>query len=307
MNNRMIKCGHIPGREQLLLFIGTGLLCLCQPSPLCAQDRLRDHLSGQLDRQPDSESDGHPSFESLLSQLTPPPNSSRLGQDTLRLAPVEETGQDASPDDLPRQPSEIDNIKLNNDGPETAVERESDEASDADERSQQADQLQRREVTLSHLMKLRKPISEIRISMQSQVDTEHRPQDRAAEVLAVDAPQLVTASGGHWQPYDRYVVPLCHRPLYFQQPDLERCGRTYRCGDHDAGCWQNTVSGFTFLVNTMVLPYRLATERPDCPVPNQGDCRTCQSTGNDCDPLQPGACGWISEAAAIAGFTFLLL
>ena len=183
-----------------------------------------------------------------------------------------------------------------------------DDESDEDEENN-ADSVdrQRQELTLAQLMKLRKPIGNIRIKSGSNIDPDDRPADRGSQWLHSVQPQLITASGGSWRAPSRYPVSFCHRPLYYQQPDLERCGRTCQCGSKQLGCFQNAVSGATFLANTIMLPYRIATERPDCTVPHQGDCRTCQSTGTDVEPLQRGTCGWVSEAAAVAGFTFLLL
>ena len=229
-----------------------------------------------------------------------------LAQQTMRLESDEvdsETAVDSetSMKDTTDASSESDSDLKNAD--KESIESASDEL-DAE---QSAEDQQRNDVAVAHLVKLRKSITEIRISAGSNVALGERPANRSAELFASESPRLVSSVNSVPQPPTRYPVPFCHRPLYFQQPDLERCGRVYRCGSSSCGYMQNAVSGLTFLVNTMVLPYRIATERPDCPVPHQGDCRACQSTGGDCEPLQAGRDGLLTEAAAIAGFTFLLL
>ena len=245
------------------------------------------------------------SFESLLIQNAPQDRPTLLGQETLRLEPVRDEAATETVEDT----STAQRAKETDQGPSI----DEMDARDVDPSGPEIDgggvneENQRRDTTISHLMKLRKPITDIRLASGPQASASDRPSNRASELLVVDGSRWITATGSVVPPPNRYPVAFCHRPLYYQQPDLERCGQTYRCGGHKLGCLQNAVSGFTFLVNTMVLPYRIATERPGCLISHQGDCRTCQNTGGDIDPLQPGTCGCMTEAAAIAGFTFLLL
>ncbi len=56
---------------------------------------------------------------------------------------------------------------------------------------------------------------------------------------------------------------LCYRPLYFEQPNLERYG--YGCGCGDCGCLQSAASAAHFFATIPALPYCIAT---NCP----GDC-----------------------------------
>ena len=280
--------------------IFTVIAGLLLASPSVADDPLHRLLQSHDDLQTERQL----SFESLLSQNAPRDRPTLLGQQSMRLEPVVDPSEEAPGDTTGNEATERPAGNAAEDGTDT---RDADTMESRQKNEAATRESQRRATTISHLMKLRKPVAEIRLGATSDADIVDRPPNRAGELLVLDAPQWITATGGRATPPSRYPVSFCHRPLYYQQPDLERCGRTFSCGEHRVGCMQNAVSGFTFLVNTMVLPYRLATERPECLIPHQGDCRTCQSTGGDIDPLQPGACGWVTQAAAIAGFTFLLL
>ncbi len=147
------------------------------------------------------------------------------------------------------------------------------------------------------LEKLRKPLTDVRIEA---IVGERTPTSGAAMLLGDQVLSTVTSSGASIRQPNRYTVSLCHRPLYFEELNLERCGNTY-------GCATNLVSGVHFLTNTAMLPYRLATQRPDCPVPSHGDCQTCQQYSNDIEPFGCKPRGALAEAAVLAGFVFLLL
>lgn len=80
----------------------------------------------------------------------------------------------------------------------------------------------------------------------------------------------------------RYTQPFCHRPLYFEEPNLERCG-TNCCGVN-AGIFQPGASMLHFVGNTLILPYRLVVRPPCVLQPTLGDCPTCHTYG--CDALE---------------------
>ncbi len=159
---------------------------------------------------------------------------------------------------------------------------------------------------------LRRPMSEIRIErgaadlpMQrdiAPVDRLHPPvpPNVAAKWFDDARPVVVMATDAPMPGPNRHVVGYWHRPTYFQELNLERCGRTL-------GCAQNAVSAVHFLTNTALLPYRLASQPPDLPVASRGDCAVGQAYPTDIEPLGCSARGALSEAAAAAGFVFLLL
>ena len=173
-----------------------------------------------------------------------------------------------------------------------------DEADDEETEDQQ----EATDSTESHKNKrldaLKRPLSTVRITATS--GGENVPPSRAPDVLG-DQPTVHISSTDAAPPtFDRYTLRFCHRPLYFEERNLERCGKTY-------GCATNAVSGFYFLTNTAMLPYRIASQRPDCTVATPGDCKACQQFDCDIEPLGLEPRGALLEAAAAAGFVFLLL
>ncbi len=146
---------------------------------------------------------------------------------------------------------------------------------------------------------LRKPLSEIRLT--NAAGSGRTPENLASEVGESDQEAiLVTASGTPVIGPDRYSINFNYRPLYYEQRNLERCGQSF-------GYFQNAVSGFQFLGNTMMLPYHMGQKRPDCPSECGSDCKTCQSYPIDLNPLPLDSHGLLIEMAAVAGFSFLLL
>jgi hypothetical protein len=144
---------------------------------------------------------------------------------------------------------------------------------------------------------LRRPLRLIRIVAATDAPV---PNSVADEVLGQSDDVLISSSGQTVPQPSRYTTSFCHRPLYFEELNLERCGNTY-------GCATNAVSGFHFLTNTAMLPYRLATQRPDCTEPTRGDCQTCQEYSHDIEPFGFEPRGVLVEAAAAAGFVFLMM
>ncbi len=118
----------------------------------------------------------------------------------------------------------------------------------AAEKASIAEQLSRDRSTTANVMRLRKPIADVVI--QATEAGREVPADRAARYLPDEPLILITALDVGPPLPDRYAVGFKHRPLYFEQPRLERCGR---------GCnyLQNAISGAQFLANTILLPYHM--------------------------------------------------
>ncbi len=154
----------------------------------------------------------------------------------------------------------------------------------------------RSDSTRSHLAKLRKPIGEIDLSWG--VD-QGVPENRS-KASARSETILISALGSSPPLPDRYTVGFMHRPLYFEQPRLERCGES--CGH-----FQNMISGARFVADTFLLPYHLCRQRPGCLVPAGGDCRTCQTISEPCKLCPLDCKALATQSAAVAGFAFLVL
>jgi hypothetical protein len=145
--------------------------------------------------------------------------------------------------------------------------------------------------------KLRKPMKDIRIVAEDNADV---PKNLAAQFMVKEPVLKIVAAGISPPRPDRYPIQFKHRPLYYQQPHLERCGR-------GCGFAQNAISAGQFCVNTFFLPYHMCKTKPSCPVTCGGDCLSCQPYSVDCNVLPLSYKGLATEAAAYAGFTFLLL
>jgi len=91
---------------------------------------------------------------------------------------------------------------------------------------------------------------------------------------------------------------FCHRPLYFEQPNVERYG-------HSIGPLQSALSGAYFFANAAALPYWMVVEHPRA-------CCYYEDYGVDCvgprqrvlPPAHIGAA--LAEAAAIMGLILLI-
>ncbi|QDT03155.1 hypothetical protein K227x_15370 [Rubripirellula lacrimiformis] len=155
--------------------------------------------------------------------------------------------------------------------------------------------------TSGFIKQLQKPLTQIRL-----MSTESHgrvPQDQAAEEAFAEyhgTAELVTSTGASIPLPNRYPVAFCHGPLYFQQPNLERCG-------NGCGYLQNAISGLQLMGNTLLLPYHMTQTPPDCLVRSGPDCKTCQSLPLQLNPFPIDSHAALVELAAIGGFAFLLL
>ena len=160
--------------------------------------------------------------------------------------------------------------------------------------------LRQNEIIREHLSELQTPIDQVVVS--SYLSDQPTPKDRAEEVMNTKPPTRIGgAATGAILP-DRYPISMYHRPLYFEQPNLERCGNT-------CGFFQNAISAALFFADTTLLPCRISQHRGQTCVRAGGDCPTCHKIprrgAQSCLPLNPPS--WAAEAAAGAGFSFLCL
>jgi len=201
-----------------------------------------------------------------------------------------------APDATPEPPSIISDgalgLKRNNDywkptpDPAQPVEYEQMDAETARDR-----------FNANSIRKLRKPMNEVRIVAE---DGPQTPKNLAAQYIPKEPVLKIVAAGISPPGPDRYPIHFKHQPLYYEQPLLERCGR-------GCGLAQNAISAGQFCINTFFLPYHMCKTRPACLVASGGDCLSCQPYPVDCNPLPLNYRGLATEAAAFAGFSFLLL
>ena len=97
----------------------------------------------------------------------------------------------------------------------------------------------------------------------------------------------------------RNTFPFEHNPLYFEDPNLERCGRT-------CGCFTDATSIIKFAGRVPVLPYMMTVESPCSTVRSKGDCPTGCSYGLDGYFAKPEELD-LGAAAVQAGMTVGLI
>ncbi len=157
------------------------------------------------------------------------------------------------------------------------------------------------------LAELNKPGNLLTVAMPTPAAGEV-PVSQAATVF--DQPPLWIAGGYSVPPPPQRVhIAFFHNPTYYQELNLERCGRLdcERCG-----YLQNLYSSMWFVGNTALLPYRLASEPPCESVLSYGDCPSCHQYDCPIEPLRfgescvPTSRGLLSQSAALAGFVLLL-
>jgi hypothetical protein len=195
--------------------------------------------------------------------------------------------------------------ELSPDEPTSALRDDQSETDDEedDETSQQRKAMMAKQRALAgYLQKLQKPMSEIYVGGANR-EAKPAPVNQAVQLTSHLQSQWVANTHTAPRVSNRYPVAFCHRPLYFQQVDLERCGNHH-------GCLQNAISAGHFLYGVAVLPYRLASQCPSTLVKSPGDCRSGQTFSAPLEPLRQhgkDASGLLGQAAALAGFSFLLL
>ena len=160
--------------------------------------------------------------------------------------------------------------------------------------------LRQKQIFREQISELQTPIDQIVVS--SYLSDKPMPEDRAKEFLQTKPPiKIGGASMGAILP-DRYPVLMYHRPLYFEQPNLERCGNT-------CGYFQNAISSALFFADTVTLPCRIWQHGKYPCVQAGGDCPTCHkiSRCKQKSRLSFNPANGAAQAAAGAGFKFLAL
>ena len=127
-----------------------------------------------------------------------------------------------------------------------------------------------------------------------------RPEDKACQFLEVYSPSYYSTPMrfGASRPMRNAYVSW-HRPLYFEDPNLERCGQT-------SGCLTTAVSAVHFATAIAFTPYLTAETHPTACVQSLPDCPACHSF--DCSAYWPGWSwkGAVAQAAAVTGIYFIV-
>ncbi|MFM9961661.1 MAG: hypothetical protein ACKV2Q_10595 [Planctomycetaceae bacterium] len=125
------------------------------------------------------------------------------------------------------------------------------------------------------------------------------PNDSASEMLRQRKPFNVFAIARHpWQA-NRDSYRFYHNPLWFEDPNLERCGRGW-------GPLTTSVSAIHFAANIPILPYRFTAEKPWSCVRTLPDCNSCEKFGYEAY-LPPWSLSAAAvQAAATVGFIYAI-
>ncbi len=101
---------------------------------------------------------------------------------------------------------------------------------------------------------------------------------------------------------NRNTYPICYQPLYFEDPNLERCGQT-------KGCLTELCSIACFAGRIPALPYLMTAQSPHQCVRALPDCPACHRFGRDAyfpKPDEVNLAGVAVQSAATVGLVFLL-
>ncbi len=124
-----------------------------------------------------------------------------------------------------------------------------------------------------------------------------QPQDQAGAIY--DAFGVYQELPAVHNRFRHHQYPICFNPLYFEDPNMERCGIGH-------GCFTDVVSVVRFFGRAPLVPYLAGANPPLSCVPSLGDCPTCHSF--DCEAYIPRRSieGTALQTACTVGLIFLL-
>lgn len=125
------------------------------------------------------------------------------------------------------------------------------------------------------------------------------PVSKACDYLEVNAPGYYFAGGYGFRPAPRNTHRFSHNPLYFEDPNLERCGQGH-------GCLTTAHSAAHFVSLIAITPYLMTADHPRSCVAALPDCRTCQSFGKEAYLPEWSWKAAAVQAAAVTGLVFII-
>ena len=127
----------------------------------------------------------------------------------------------------------------------------------------------------------------------------HEPNDIALAMLRHRKPfNVLAVSRDPWQA-SRDSYPFYHKPLWFEDPNLERCGRGW-------GPFTSTVSAIRASANIPILPYRFTAEKPWSCVRTLPDCTVCEKFGVGAYLPPWSLSAAVVQAAASVGVVYIV-
>ncbi len=126
-----------------------------------------------------------------------------------------------------------------------------------------------------------------------------RPENLACTFLELDAPGYYFTEGYGLRRAPRNTHEFYHNPLYFEDPNLERCGQT-------KACLTTLSSAVHFTTMIALTPYLTTVDHPrDC-VRALPDCPTCHSFASDAYFPEWSWKAAAVQAGAVTGLIFII-
>jgi hypothetical protein len=127
-----------------------------------------------------------------------------------------------------------------------------------------------------------------------------RPEDsNPQQSTAIPAEHHYVPAPWHRSHASRNTYPIRYQPLYFEDPNMERCGET-------GGCLTEVKSIAHFAGRIPLLPYMMASNSPHKCVRSLPDCPTCQQFGPDAYLPKPTVKAIAVQAAATVGAIYVI-
>lgn len=145
------------------------------------------------------------------------------------------------------------------------------------------------------------PLSTISLSKASATESLKNetlpvPPNEAAEYLKSQGTQFAESS--YAVPVMRHAESVYYQPLYFEDPNLERCGAGH-------GIATELVSAVRFFGRAPLIPYMVGSQNPHQCVRSLGDCTVCQRYGKSAYLPKLNPKGVAFQTAATLGLVFL--
>lgn len=151
----------------------------------------------------------------------------------------------------------------------------------------------------------RRPLTAIRLADSIvQLDESGRPlakpeDSNPQQATSVPAEHHYVPAPWHRSHASRNTYPIRYQPLYFEDPNMERCGET-------GGCLTEVKSIAHFAGRIPLLPYMMASNSPHKCVRALPDCPTCQQFGPDAYLPKPTVKAIAVQAAATVGAIYVI-
>ena len=151
----------------------------------------------------------------------------------------------------------------------------------------------------------RRPLTSIRLADSIvQLDDSGQPLAKPdasdpQQTTSVPAEHHYVPEPWHQSHASRNTYPIRYQPLYFEDPNMERCGET-------GGCLTEVKSIAHFAGRIPLLPYMMASDSPHKCVPALPDCPTCQQLGRNAYLPKPTVKAIAVQAAATVGAIYVI-